>query len=211
LIERLGYIFVPGKRKINCFIFLLGMSVAYSLSLFILQMPIIAIEALTSILLALIFGADLYAIIVLSVAPSAIFLFLSSLTQILTGKIESEYLLTNFIRVLGLTSFSTFYIKVVDVPSVVMFLSKISKNMALIAAITLKQIYEGSWLLSELSLLENINTPFNQERRITNIFIKFISLVRGILLNLVNDLVFSSEAVLTFFPKILKEDDANEH
>jgi len=154
IFEKLAEVFIPSERRINNALLLLASSAIFSASLFLLPIYAIGAEVITSMALCVAFGIDLSSLFLFSLTPSAVFLLLGFTAQISLNEIGMWYLIPNFLRIAGLTSFSILYIKIADVPSLVTFISRFSKTTSLIMAVSVKEFYESSWLMSSLSLIQ---------------------------------------------------------
>jgi len=205
ILEKLAGVFIPSRRRINNAVLLLALSAIFSASLFLLPIYAIAVEVITSMAFCIAFGIDLSSLFLFSLMPSAVFLLLGFTAQIFLNEIDMWYLVLNFLRIAGLTSFSLLYIKIADIPSLVTFVSRFSKTASLIMAVSIKEFYESAWLMSSLSLIQKINLGEPKNSRNSLKLLTF--LLRGAMLNIANELVYSAEALFSTESSIYKQPD----
>jgi len=206
ILEKLAEVFIPSEMRINNALLLLASSAIFSASLFLFPIYAIAAEVITSIALCIALGIDLSSLFLFSLMPSAVFLLLGFTAQIFLNEINMWYIVLNFLRIAGLTSFSILYIKITDVPSLVTFISRFSKTASLIMAVSVKEFYESAWLMSSLSLIQKINSEKPDENPRKSLK-SLTSLLRGAMLNIANELVYSAEALFSTESSFYKRPD----
>jgi len=206
ILEKLAEVFIPSEMRINNALLLLASSAIFSASLFLLPIYAIAAEVITSMVLCAALGIDLSSLFLFSLMPSAVFLVLGVAAQIFLNEIDMWYIVLNFLRIAGLTSFSILYIKIADVPSLVTFISRFSKTASLIMAVSIKEFYESAWLMSSLSLIQKINSEKPDENPRKSLK-SLTFLLRGAMLNIANELVYSAEALFSTESSIYKRPD----
>jgi len=205
ILEKLAEVFIPSEMRINNALLLLASSAIFSASLFLLPIYAIVAEVITSMVLCAALGIDLSSLFLFSLMPSAVFLLLGFTAQIFLNEIDVWYLILNFLRIAGLTSFSILYIKIADVPSLVTFISRFSKTASLIMAVSVKEFYESAWLMSSLSLIQKINSGKPESSRRSMKSLTF--LLRGAMLNIANELVYSAEALFSTESSFYRQPD----
>ncbi|MEM4044190.1 MAG: hypothetical protein QXM20_00020 [Fervidicoccaceae archaeon] len=197
-------LFSPSRRRRVDPIFMLSASIIYSIAIFLLPLKWLIIVSSSSLILPLLSGASISATLIATLFPSFVYVLLGSSIQLFALKsIEISYLYLNFFRLLALSSFSIFYIKLSDIPRTIRGLSRLSREIALSTAMSIKLIYEGSWLMAELYELEKINNQFERSLRVRAGGLLRFS--RALLFNLLNSAIFSMEAAASLFPKLFEE------
>jgi hypothetical protein len=203
LLEKLTEAFMPSRIGNISPLVMLVFSLLFSITIFILPIDYVLIESLLAILLALGMGAPATSLLLFSIMPSCIFLVLGLSTQIFLGSISVQYILNNFLRIVELTSFSIFYARTIDMPKMISLLSRFSTSLGGIAAIVMKLIYEGTWILSELSFILDANSG-GTFKGLKGLISKTRLLAKGVAFNVLNDAVYSTEAFISLTPYALR-------